>query len=74
MTVRPVYATPAVLDNLGHLARARGSLVYAVEAADNPGVVDDAASPSDARRLANPLAEVPGLGSTMRIRAVTAVL
>lgn len=70
MPVRRVYAPPAVRNNRGHVALARGPRVYAVEAADNPGSVDEAAVPPDALLLADPVAEVPGLGCTVRIRVV----
>ncbi len=70
LPVRRVHQAPAVLDTRGRVALARGPLVYAVEAADHPDAVDDATAPPDALLLADPLAEVPGVGSAVRIRAV----
>lgn len=70
LPVRRVHASPAVVANRGSVALARGPLVYAVEGADNPGGVEHAACPPSALLLADPLAEVAGLGPTVRVRAI----
>ena len=63
-------AAPAVTANRGRVAVARGPQVYAVEEADNPGRVDGAAAPPDARLAADSLREVAGLGPVVVVRLV----
>ncbi len=62
MPVRRVEAAPAVAANPCRVALVREPLVYAVEQAGNPRMIDDAAAPPDALLAADPPRELAGLG------------
>ncbi len=54
MPVRRIYANPAVRANAGRVALMRGPLVYCMEGADNPGLLQSLHLPRDSRFVIHP--------------------
>lgn len=55
MPVRRIYANPAVRADAGRVALMRGPLVYCMEGADNPGLLQSLRLPRDSRFAIHPV-------------------